>query len=334
MTNTKNFLWTIAFAGSLCIGSAWLGAVVSQAKQDNDPVVPTTAAANDLVANQKRLESLTLEQRDKLSRLKRDFDKRSKVEKERAKEFHQTLINHKDYEKLHGVMMRYYNWIESLDPDVQIELLDLPIDERLAKIKMIKKDEALNNFGRVGSVELPVKDVETVFNWFEKFTEDNKSILNSRLQKRENTRKLMEAMTTPIFEEKRQFDAVRRKGRVALLIFVDPDFVGDLLFKNLESLQRQLSFEALEILYNMSDENQKILLVNWYAAVQEAKMQRPDEQGLQEFAATLPQEERDQLNSLTPQAYKSAIMEKWEQHYSEMRFGSRRSRSRPTRENQ
>lgn len=257
-----------------------------------------------------RLESFNIEQREELRRKKRQFDGLSETEKEQLAVFHLKLKTHPNAKQLIRVMKRYHDWLDTVDGQTQSQFLDLPAQQRIAKIRDIKRQQALEAFGRVGPTQLPTEDAKYVFNWFEKITEKKIGAIQNRLRSppfREEFYRRMSADT----DFRSRLRSLWRGGPVAVALEVDPEFVADLVYEDIDELRTLLSFDANQILEQLSEDSRKQLVLNWYAAVQEAKVQGPTDDELERFAESLPQSERNRLYSFSPQGYKTEVLRLW-----------------------
>ena len=145
-----------------------------------------TAFSMQLVADEEglaqrraRLEQMTDIQKTRLLQKKRRFDELDDVDQDRYRSLHQELVHHKDYEHLHATLQRYSDWLKALDPVKRAALLDLPANERLARIKELMDAEATERFRlMVSEVHkskelLSPKDKGVICEWTDKFMRDH-----------------------------------------------------------------------------------------------------------------------------------------------------------------
>src|SRR4051794_4123250 len=93
--------------------------------------------ADDTYAdNAARLEQMTPDQKEDLSRKKLRFDELSAAEKQRLRDLHVSITTDPNAKELSDTVTRYTRWLANLDPADRSTLLDIKDPEqRIARIK-------------------------------------------------------------------------------------------------------------------------------------------------------------------------------------------------------
>ena len=79
-----------------------------------------------------------------------------------------------------GVLIRYSNWLKGLNSAQRSEILDMPTDERIVRIKQIVQMQEQQRFRDFVDYNLPSPDQDLIYKWLDKFVETNeKDILSA-----------------------------------------------------------------------------------------------------------------------------------------------------------
>ncbi len=278
----------------------------SQLFSDNDPWQDVTAdgqqvetGVNLLTAGfsqrEKTLESYDVDQLDQLNRKREKWLSLSEEQRQPLLEFHQRLLKAPDSETLQKILVRYYHWLKALDEVTRTETMDLPVRERIARIRAIKIREAEELFGLAGSTAVPDEDKKFVFAWMNGIV-DSKRERIQRLTIREFQRK-----RDAIRRGEIQFNQRRRLGSgrayiIDQLMVLSPDVAADLVFEDIETLKLGLSTAGQQVFEGRSEEDQKKLLLQWLRSAVDAQLVVTDEQ-LKAYYDTLPSDEKEELNN-------------------------------------
>ena len=221
-----------------------------------------------------------------LKRKKTKFENLSEEELGEIRAFHQRLKHHADREELQRILVRYYNWLKSLDEVTRTEIMDLPANDRKARIRSIKTQQAERLFGLVGSTALPDEDKKFVLDWVNLIVDS----------KREQIKRLN------LSEYRKKLDQIRRGeikpyGRsIDRLLSISPEIAAELIFEDIESLKWGLSPTGLQIFMGRDEEEQKKLVAQWLRSARYAQRLVTNED-LIEFYERLPPERKEELNN-------------------------------------
>src|SRR5262245_56059345 len=129
----------------------------------------TVLRADTYAESAAKIESQTSEQKAELLRKKERFDKLSEVEKARLRDLHAQLAASPDWPELQTLMGRYCNWLKGLNPRERDEMLSLPVEKRIARIKEIVIRQEAHRFTDYITYHLPKPDQAAIYKWLEEF---------------------------------------------------------------------------------------------------------------------------------------------------------------------
>ena len=130
------------------------------------PLSHATLQANDAVVRE-QLENLSSAEKEELQRKREQFDRLSPEEQDRMRQLHDSIESHPDVDQLQSVVEQYSAWLKTLSTSQRIDLLSLPPDERLARIREIKRRSEIDRFGRFTTRKLSMNDVREIFAWLD-----------------------------------------------------------------------------------------------------------------------------------------------------------------------
>ena len=140
-------------AGNLLQTAAvWLSRLVVAATATCGCLLSIEPARADDVRDLRRTEIENMDQaaKDNLRRNYEWFVGLTTDEQDRLRALHQHIEEQPDSEALQELLGRYCEWLQTLSPKQQAELKDMPIDERIAKIREFVKGPQGQGFGREG----------------------------------------------------------------------------------------------------------------------------------------------------------------------------------------
>jgi hypothetical protein len=253
--------------------------------------------------------SLSSEQKAELLRKKDRFDKLTDVEKERLRALHAELSASSDAAALSSLMGRYCNWLKGLAARDRDEVLSLPADERIKRIKEIVSRQEAQRFSEYVTYHLPKSDQDAIYQFLDSFVAKHEKEIVDRL--REDDRRRVKNI-----EE----DKARRRTLIQRLPM--RRFDSKMPFPSNE--------ETDQMVLSLSKETQSKLdapgatgrgdrvreLVG--AAIMSIAMPPPSEDDLLKFFASLPSEDKGRLEEMDPEKMQQALRYK----YRAMQFQS------------
>ncbi|HIF32934.1 MAG TPA: hypothetical protein EYQ75_14905 [Planctomycetaceae bacterium] len=250
---------------------------------------------------------------EELLRKKRRFDRLSTQEQDRLRAFSRDLDADPEKEDLVRVMKAYHEWLQSLRPGKRAELLSLPADERIDRIREVLEEEQKERFQRYVRSTLTSDDARNVSAWFQGVIERRETELKARLDNKGR-------------DEIKRSSSYRRMRLTMEWLQLPPGELG-LTVKEIEDLKSQLSSGAVSAIEEQSDSIMRIQLIRefinaaWVNRIRGGRMPRIAESDLWEFFSTrLDPEQRSRLEGLTSERMRRELQ------FLYLRYGSGRSR--------
>lgn len=265
--------------------------IVVAAQDQSDDSKTTQSQTDDPL---ERIRTMSAEDRDQLRQKRDRFESLSEGEQQRLRQLHSQLENHPNGDHLRRVMLKYDEWLRSLSPVLRAEILDLPTDQRIQKIKEIREKEARQAFGFVGDTKLPEENAPLLYDWIDGFIRLHESAIVDRLS--ENRQR----------ELAKTVDDEHRRRRIAFSISkMAVDELRSLITEDdVKSLYSCLSPEARQILDDRpTDEERAVLVQRWirFALIVRNPPKVTPEQLERFFSDDLTELERDQLDRMPPE---------------------------------
>jgi hypothetical protein len=254
------------------------------------PLTTFASAEESLEQRRRRLEAMPDSEKHTLLERKRQFDQLLDKEKEHLRDFHQQLENHEQKERLHALLRRYDEWLKSLMPGQRAQLLELPADQRIARIKEILRDQETQRFRMMVGGRLAEKDLQALREWLDDFIRHNEDQILAALPRDQLTRFLDD------------YDPDKHRRALPFLIIRHPS--PDMPRPTPEDearLQSLVSREARELLDSLDDDQERSrVLQTWIRAAWFSRMRPPiDRKDLDAFAAQqLDPQQREWLENL------------------------------------
>ncbi len=112
-------------------GASWTGVLESGTQR-------LESDADQLAANRREIEAMDSRQLNDLQAQKNRFDKLKPIEQDRLRQLYAALQSHPDKAELETIVLRYMDWLKSLNEVDKAVVLDKRGDERLAEICRIR----------------------------------------------------------------------------------------------------------------------------------------------------------------------------------------------------
>ena len=274
-----------------------------------------------LAERRKRIESMSPQQKEQLRRCRQQFVEMEPAEREKMCLLHRQIQSDEDAQKLRRVMRRYYQWVKELPPYKRNELIELPPERRIAKIKQWRQEES----DKRSRLPNP-KDMEGFSRWLEEFTDRHEEQVMQRLPERD--RQELEGLG----QTDRRREIVGRV--VKLWLSAKPGQRPPPPEGELAKLRSMLSDETRKRLEPLPPAEQWQAIVRWlrlrsvrrHRSGRGPAMPVSDEQLAYFFEHELSADARDRLLSLPGDQMREQLRKK----YSEAKYPAR-SRGRPDR---
>jgi anti-sigma factor RsiW len=270
-----------------------------------------------------RIEAMTAEEKAKLLQKKERFDALSPAERDRLRMLGSELTSRPDGERLFGVLKRYNNWLKTLTSAQQAELMELPIDKRLAKIKDLQRSQIESHFLDI-SYQLEKEDIHTIYAWMEDFVSGHQDQILTKTDPR--FAGMIVATPNPSY---RRYLLVRTLfGRPLppdspLPLPTEQDFAA-LAVRVSPTLQ-------YELIMQKTDENRRSLVMTCarYAVYARFAPPPPTDEELSKFYATLKAEDRERVEKLEPRQMRRELIQLYNRNRLRAGPGGRRPSGPP-----
>ena len=302
----------------------WLGTIALAAAAllpaDRAAADPQPKAKDDYGQVVARLEALSPEEKTKILQKKERFDALSATEQDRLRQLHRELTQRQDGDRLFGVLERYNDWLKTLTAAQQAELMGLPIEQRLGKIKELQRVQIQSHFYEL-SLQLEKEDIETIYAWMEDFVTRRQDEILAKI----DPRFAAQIIATPSPQYRRYLlvrtvFAFRRSANSQPPVSpTDAD---------LTALAAQLSPTLkFELVTQKTDENRRSLVMTCarYAVYARYAPPPPSDEELSRFYSSklLSPEDRERVEKLEPRQMKRELI----QLYNRNRFRGGKDRA-------
>jgi hypothetical protein len=123
--------------------------------------------AESLDECRRELEGLSATEKLDLQQKEQRFARLSPQEQDRLRKLHRDITQDAESRHLQHVMDHYTRWLNMLPSGQRAEVLSLPPEERIAKIKELMRQQATTGFGHLVSQELTDDDLEAILAWLD-----------------------------------------------------------------------------------------------------------------------------------------------------------------------
>jgi hypothetical protein len=145
---------------TLCTGASMLGAGASIAE----------GASGDLQARRERLLAMAPEQKERLIHNQERLAALPAAEQQNLRSLADELEADPQAEHLRHLLVRYHEWLKKLSPGQRAELLELPTDKRLVKIKEIRAEQSRHiHQESAGGEPVTLADFGHIIKWIESY---------------------------------------------------------------------------------------------------------------------------------------------------------------------
>ncbi|QDU94327.1 hypothetical protein [Lignipirellula cremea] len=239
--------------------------------------------------DQQRLLAMSAADKAKLAKQKERFEQLPAEEQERIRTLYRQVSQHPDRERLVEVMQRYTDWLADLTSSQRAELRGLSSTARIGQIEQFKLTQAVTQLAASGSSELQADDISKMHRWLEGYTRTHRDAFLNQLPA--DVRDRVSESPAEIQTRMLLFGAARQPS----FRFPTP------ATEEVVQLEAELSPAAQGVLEQATTPQLKVEIVNsmlkasfssrWESIV--------SEDDLQKYAAELPREKQEELESLT-----------------------------------
>lgn len=127
------------------------------------------------------LRALSPEEKAALVQKKERFDALPKEEQERLRALNTSITTSAHGEQLHRTLDRYHEWLKSLTTKQRADLLELPAEERIDRIKELMQEQERARLRDLGGKQLPEGDIDAIFGWLDEYMKSHEDKYLERL---------------------------------------------------------------------------------------------------------------------------------------------------------
>jgi hypothetical protein len=239
---------------------------------------------------------MSVAEKEELQRKEIRFRAMSPAEQERLRQLHEQISAAADAERLQEVMLRYHSWLKTLRPGQRAELLSLPADERISRIRSIIQEQSIQRVQRFAAHKLEPPDVDAIRNWIGTYLTKREAEILATMS--EKSRQDYEAETDPASRRRRlAFTMVRSSAGGDFQ--TSPEEVQDLVSRLSRDAQRYLEEEK-------DPRTRAHIVRTWIVATIFSEYRRPvSNEELRQFVENeLPESQREFLDSLPTERFR------------------------------
>ncbi len=284
-------LWTIVAV------LAVPGAGAGRSFQDDSPdsLFVESMVGKSSMSNSRRIAEMSGNELAELLNRQRRFEDMPFQKQERLREMHGQWLAHPRRDELQATMKRYYEWLKSLNAEERADIKSLSGDERLARVREIRQQQAEEIFGIAGETRLPKKDVSILFDWTRELLTNRRDAIIELYRQRGGR------------GDERRGRGLEQTNQTSLLFFalnrVDPDSVAGLITPNdIAQLRQRLSPEAVAIIDDQQGESDRQKLVyRWVMSATSAQLNPsiPDRELMDFYDTKMTTEQRKHVDAMT-----------------------------------
>jgi hypothetical protein len=261
----------------------------AQARPDEDEPA-ALVSLRDAREVARALDSMSPIERDRLQRMRTQFESLSAEEQDRMRQLHQQLWESPDGQRLFGVLERYRDWLTTLSAGQRDDLLALSAEHRVAAIGRMKAEQDAKRFAEQAP-GLTQSDAQAVGRWLRDYL----------VQNAEN---ILQQLPDEVERHIRSVDNKQRQMKFLTMVAIRHQLLRHLPPPRPEELQqllKSLSPAARQHLESLDSTPDRLAMVrgwieaNWNSRFRYSRV--TDEQ-LEKFYMSLPADEQEQLDRL------------------------------------
>lgn len=266
----------------------------------------STATAYADPPTRESLESLSAEEKKTLLEKKVRFDSLPTEEQNRLRELNTAITSSAHSQQLHNTLDRYHEWLKSLTTKQRADLLELPADKRIERIKELMQEQERSRLRDLGGKQLPELDIDAIFDWLDEFMKQHEEKYLERLPE-DYRKKLLD-----------QEEVSRRRSLMRGIIMRGPrnDFPMPMR-EDFDRLLPTLSAATRAALESAKtpDEKQQLARQWIFSAMISKVLPAASEEDLRKVFNELPPDQRERLERKSPEEVKRELT--WRFHWKQ-----------------
>lgn len=244
------------------------------------------------------IDKLAPEEKAALLQKKERFEALSSAKQEQLRKLDAEIAASQQSKQLYTTLDRYHEWLKTLTSVQRVELLELPTDERIVRIKELMQEQERKRLRDLGGRQLPEADTDAIFSWLEDFMKQHEEQYLERLPKDFATKL------------RNSEEVARRRSLMRGIVMRGPR--GDFPLPTPEDLERLLpklsqptrtAFESVK-----TPDEKQYLARHWVFSALVSKVLPPaSDEDLQKVFNELPPDQRERLERKTPDELKREL---------------------------
>ena len=153
--------------------------------------VPTVAMEDfgeTLAARQQRLTAMPASEKLELERKKERFERMTAEQQDGLRQLHETVQQDPQSERLQQIMLRYNEWLKTLAAGQRAELLSLPPEERVERIRDTRLRQEEQLFIQMTALELQPDEVRMIYDWLHEFVQRHEAKIMAGIPEHDHDR--------------------------------------------------------------------------------------------------------------------------------------------------
>jgi hypothetical protein len=252
------------------------------------------------------IEARSAEEKKALLEKKVRFDSLPVDEQNRLRELNTAITSSAHGQQLQSTLDRYHEWLKSLSTKQRADLLELPADKRIERIKELKIEQERARLRDLGGKQLPEIDVDAIFNWLDEFMKQHEDKYLERLRE-DDRKKLID-----------QDEVSRRRSLMRHIIMRGPrnDFPMPMR-EDFDRLLPTLSAATRAALESAKtpEEKQQVARQWIFSAMISKVLPAASEEDLRKVFNELPSDQRERLERKSPEEVKRELT--WRFHWKQ-----------------
>lgn len=312
--------WLRRGLAALCCGCAAVVALRVTAFLIVAAASPTAARAGEAdeesyAERAQRLENMSTQEKEELQQKRDRFYELSEEEQDRLRELHRELNAAPHADRLRTIMHRYALWLKTISAGERADLLSLPPEERIPKIRELMQQQEAQRFRRLVSRPLPRDDLRIIYDWLDEIVQEREEELLADLSP-EFAQRINEEQDEARRRRMLMFALRNRRGETPLIVQSD-----------LDRLVGRLSPAAQKVLEEVrTAEDQGFLIREWVRAAMFARVNAEvsEEELMRFYVEDLTSDERQELENLS----RDEMLQELQRKYNYRRFRDEEGRGR------
>ncbi|GIW93436.1 MAG: hypothetical protein KatS3mg110_1477 [Pirellulaceae bacterium] len=135
------------------------------------------ACGQDVATLREHLAKLSPQEKEEFLRKQQRFYALPEEQQQKLRQLHREITEAPDCRELEQVLHRYHQWLKTLQPGERAELLSLPPERRIERIKQLLEAQELHRFRQLTKATFNDNDIRQIFDWLREYTKTHEKEL-------------------------------------------------------------------------------------------------------------------------------------------------------------